>query len=329
MKEIRDISILGAGSWGCTIACHLFRKGYNIRLWDKREEILRISRTGRCQKIKDMPIPGEIRLEHELQSALTNSDLVVFALPSQAMREVCREVAAFVKNGLFLSLVKGIENNSLKRMSEVILDEIEGGEVAVLSGPSHAEEVCRNLPTACVVTGYNMNFAESIQNIFKSDRLRIYTNPDIIGVELAGALKNIIAIACGVSDGLGFGDNTKAALMTRGLAEMSRLGQAMGASLHTFSGLAGIGDLIATCTSSHSRNRNLGEALAHGKSLDEALEKLGMVAEGVPTTRSATQLGKKFSVELPITNEVHAILFEKKEPSRAVEALLSRGVSSE
>ena len=228
-----------------------------------------------------------------------------------------------------MSLVKGLEKGTLKRMSEVIGDEIKGAKVAVLSGPSHAEEVSQNIPAAVVVTSADMSLAESIQVVFGSERFRIYTNSDIIGVELAGALKNVIAIACGVSDGLGFGDNTKAALMTRGLAEISRLGTAMGACPATFAGLAGLGDLIATCASSHSRNRNLGEAIARGKSVEEALNELGMVAEGVPTAMSAVELGQRFSVELPITEEVYAILFRHKRPDKAVEDLLSREVATE
>jgi len=335
MKKIREITVLGAGSWGATIACHLFKKGYSIRLWDKADEIFRISETRHCQKLKELVIPDAVKLEASLSDALKGADLVVFALPSQIMREVCQKIRYLLsshgsnKTKYFVSLVKGLENGTLKRMSEVILDEIKGAKVAVLSGPSHAEEVSKNLPAAVVVTSSDMSLATSIQGIFGSDRLRIYTNSDIIGIELAGALKNVIAIACGVSDGFGFGDNTKAALMTRGLAEISRLGAAMGASPNTFAGLAGLGDLIATCTSSHSRNRNLGEVLARGKSLEEALKELGMVAEGVPTARSAVDLGKKFSVEIPITDEVYAILFKNKSPHQAVEDLLSREVSTE
>jgi glycerol-3-phosphate dehydrogenase (NAD(P)+) len=214
-------------------------------------------------------------------------------------------------------------------MSEVICDEIRGADIAVISGPSHAEEVCKQLPTAAVVAGNEEAFIKTVQEIFHSSYFRIYTNSDIIGVELAGALKNVIAIACGVSDGLGFGDNTKAALMTRGLAEIGRLGRPMGADPHTFAGLAGVGDLIATCTSLHSRNRNLGEALAKRKPLETALKELNMVAEGVPTTISAVELGKKFSVELPITGEVYAILFKNKSPGRAVKDLLSREAGTE
>ena len=328
MKEIKNIAILGAGSWGSTIACHLFKKGCAIRLWDKPDEISRISKSRHCQKIKELVIPGDIALETDLSDALKGADLAVFALPSQVMREVCGK-AALSKTRYFVSLVKGIENGTLKRMSEVIIDEIKGAKVAVLSGPSHAEEVFQGLPTAIVAASSDMSFSSSIQGIFRSDRFRVYTNSDIVGVELAGALKNVIAIACGVSDGLGFGDNTKAALMTRGLAEISRLGNAMGASPNTFAGLAGLGDLIATCASSYSRNRNLGDALAHGKSLREALEELGMVAEGVPTSRSAVELGKKFCVDLPISNEVYSILFKNKKPYQAVDDLLAREVSTE
>jgi len=325
MKKIREITVLGAGSWGSTIACHLFKKGYSILLWDKPDEISRISETRCCQKIKGLAIPKGIKLESGLSDAMKDADLVVFALPSQVLREVCRKV----RGQYFVSLVKGLEKGTLKRMSEVIGDEIKGAKVAVLSGPSHAEEVSQNIPAAVVVTSADMSLAAAIQGVFGSERFRIYTNSDIIGVELAGALKNVIAIACGVSDGLGFGDNTKAALMTRGLAEISRLGTAMGACPATFAGLAGLGDLIATCTSSHSRNRNLGEAIARGKSVEEALKELGMVAEGVPTAMSAVELGQRFSVELPITEEVYAILFRHKRPDKAVEDLLSRDVATE
>lgn len=329
MKNIKNITVLGAGSWGSTIACHLLKKGYSVRLWDKKEEILRISETGRCQKIKELLIPKDIGLKSELPDALEGCELAAFAVPSQVLREVSKNVSRYVKTKYFVSLVKGIENHTLKRMSEVICDEIKDACVAVISGPSHAEEVLRSLPTAAVVAGNEDAFIKTIQDIFRSPYFRLYTNSDIVGVELAGALKNVIAIACGVSDGLGFGDNTKAALMTRGLAEIGRLGRAMGANPHTFAGLAGIGDLIATCTSSHSRNRNLGEALAKGKRLEAALKELNMVAEGVPTTVSAVELEKKFSVELPITDEVYAILFKNKNPGRAVKDLLSREAGTE
>ena len=329
MKSIKEIAVLGAGSWGATIACHLFKKGYGLRLWDKPEEVRRIRKTGHCQKIKELLIPSGIKLSKSLEETLTGADLVVLAVPSQAMREVCRKVAVLTKGGYFVSLVKGIENGTLRRMSEVIFQEIKGAKVTVISGPSHAEEVFRGLPTAVVASSQDITLMKLVQNIFGQARFRVYLNPDLIGVEVAGSLKNIIAIACGVSDGLGLGDNTKAALMTRGLGEISRLGLAMGAKLSTFAGLAGVGDLIATCTSFHSRNRNLGEALARGKSLEEALKKLGMVAEGVPTAKSALKLGEKFGVELPITSEVYAILFRKKNTARAVEDLLSRRVTTE
>jgi glycerol-3-phosphate dehydrogenase (NAD(P)+) len=329
MKSIRTIAVLGAGSWGAVMACHLFKKGYDLRLWDKPEVVSRLRATRRCQKLKEVIIPRKIKLCLSLEEALAGADLIVMAIPSEAMRQVCRQISSFSKGVYFVSLVKGIENGSLRRMSEIIEQEIKGAKVAVISGPSHAEEVYQGLPAAVVASGNDLSLISLVQRLFSRERFRIYANTDLVGVEVAGALKNIMAIACGVSDGLGLGDNTKAALMTRGLAELTRLGVAMGGRLSTFAGLAGIGDLIATCTSSHSRNRNLGEALASGKSLKQALDDLGMVAEGVPTAKSAMALGKRFGIELPITKEVYAILFKGKSPSQAVKNLLSRVATTE
>jgi glycerol-3-phosphate dehydrogenase (NAD(P)+) len=319
------ISVVGAGGWGTTLAIHLCKKKYDVTLWENFPDYLKVLQAKR-ENIKFLPgisIPDEIEITSDIDSAVKEKDLIVLAVPSKYMRGVVERIKGFNKKTLFVSVAKGVEENTLLRMSEVIKDVLGEINIGVLSGPSHAEEVARDIPTTVVSAG-TIETAKKIQEVFMGMNLRVYTNTDVIGVELGGALKNIIAIACGISDGLGYGDNTKAALMTRGLAEISHLGIKMGAQPLTFAGLAGMGDMIVTCTSKHSRNRRVGEEIGKGKSLKEVLESMEMVAEGVFNTKSVMKLAEKFEVELPIARVVYEILWEDKKPFDAVGELMGR-----
>ncbi len=325
----KKIAVLGAGSWGSTLGVHLFRKGYEVRLWDLVPQVELIKEKQECLKIPGLIIPPEIEVTSRMEEALKGAQIVVVTLPSQVVRETIRKMKGLPLPSIIVSASKGIENETLMTMSEVILDVLREGPVVVLSGPSHAEEVCRRIPTTLVTSSSNEKKMKEVQRVFMTETLRIYTNPDVRGVELGGALKNIIAIAAGISDGLGFGDNTKAALLTRGLAEIARLGIARGAKPLTFAGLSGMGDLITTCISRYSRNRNLGEAIGQGKSLEKILLDIGMVVEGIPTTKSAHDLAKKYKVEMPITEEIYRVIFERKDPYRAVTDLMIREAKPE
>ena len=324
------IGILGAGGWGTALAVLLNSIGHNIHLWEYRKKTaLELSRTRENRDfLPGVNIPENIKITSDVEEAVTKKDLILFTLPSHTVRSVGEKVSNFqLDNSLIVSCSKGIENNTLLRMSQVILEAIPNfpiERIVVLSGPSHAEEVGRGIPTVVVAASTNPKSAKRVQDIFMCPTFRVYTSKDVIGVELGGALKNIIAIAAGISDGVGFGDNTKAALMTRGIVEITRLGTAMGANSLTFAGLSGIGDLIVTCTSRHSRNRYLGEQLGKGKSLREVLDSMVMVAEGVKTTQSANDLSKNYNVEMPITREVYKVLFEGKKPKKAVYDLMTR-----
>ncbi|MCX7884099.1 MAG: NAD(P)H-dependent glycerol-3-phosphate dehydrogenase [Caloramator sp.] len=321
------ISILGAGSWGSAIAVLLSKKGYDISMWDRNRELLNEINHSR-ENIRYLPgvlIPAGINTADNLLECICGSEIIVMAVPSHGIREVCTKLKGMVKKEqIFVSLAKGIENNSLKRMSEVIEEYFPENRIGVLSGPSHAEEVSRDIPTTVVASSADKHTAEYIQDIFITPKFRVYTNPDIIGVEIGGAVKNIIALAAGISDGLGYGDNTKAALMTRGIAEIARLGVALGAQPLTFAGLSGIGDLIVTCTSMHSRNRRAGILIGQGKTVKEAIEEVKMVVEGINTTKSTYELSNKVGVEMPITKELYNVLFENKNPKYAVSELMIR-----
>jgi glycerol-3-phosphate dehydrogenase (NAD(P)+) len=320
-----NISVIGAGGWGTAIAVHLSKKKYDVTLWENFPEYEKVLNQKR-ENIKFLPrvkIPEELQITSDIDSAVKKKELIVLAVPSKYLRSVLERIKGFDKNTLFVSVVKGIEEKSLLRMSEVVKDVLGDVKIGVLSGPSHAEEVARDIPTTVVSTG-TPEIAEKIQEVFMGRNLRVYTNTDIVGVELGGAFKNIIAIACGISDGLGYGDNTKAALMTRGLAEISHLGIKMGADPLTFAGLAGMGDMIATCTSKHSRNRKVGEEIGKGKKLKDVLESMEMVAEGVFNAKSVIKLADKFGVELPIAQVVYDILWEDKKPFDAVGELMGR-----
>jgi len=322
-----NIAVAGAGSWGTTIALHLFRQGHQITLWEKfpeKKERIEKDRENK-EYLPGFPIPREIKVTSDFSDLSSDLDLIVFAIPSQYLRPVAREACSHVPGAaIAVSVVKGIEYETLKRMSEVLTEELNRSSVVVLSGPSHAEEVVVELPTSVVVASPDEGKAVFVQKVFMSTRFRVYTNNDIIGVELGGAFKNIIAIANGICSGLGYGDNTMGALMARGIAEISRLGVAMGADPATFAGLSGVGDLITTCISKHSRNRLVGLELARGKGLEEILKEMIMVAEGVETTRAARKLAAIKGVDMPIAQEVYRVLFEGKDPRTAVDDLMLR-----
>lgn len=323
-----NIVILGDGGWGTTLAVLLSKKKYHVTLWGAFADYVSFLEKKRVNAkfLPGLKIPKDIEITHDLKSALRNKDLIIFAVPSQYMRQVVGRVKKHcdLQRPVFLSVSKGIEIGSNKRMSQIIQDELGSVKLAVLSGPTIACEVARGIPTVAVVASLNKSVRKKLQNIFMTDRFRIYTNEDVTGVELGGSLKNIIAIACGISDGLGFGTNTKAALLSRGLAEISRLGHAMGAKVKTFSGISGLGDLVTTCISPFSRNRFVGAQIGKGKILKEIVRNMQMVAEGVPTSKSAYALSLKYKVEMPITKEIYLVLYKNKSPLKALKDLMAR-----
>lgn len=322
------IAILGAGSWGAGLAIALTRNGHSVSIWSPFEEEARhLQETRRLpRKLPGIVLPDSIRIDHRLERVVRGAEAILVAVPSEFIRDTGERLADLLAPGaLLIACTKGIEAGTCHTMSEILEAVLPPGCAFVaLSGPSHAEEVSRDHPTAVVAASRDDEAARRTQTFFQQRTFRVYTNPDILGVELGGALKNVIAIATGVCDGLGYGDNARAALMTRGLAEISRLGIAMGASPETFSGLSGMGDLVVTCTSRHSRNRKLGELLAQGYDLAAAKEELGMVAEGVTTARAIDSLRERCGVEMPISAQIAALLFDGLEPKQAVNNLLSR-----
>jgi len=333
------ISILGAGGWGLAIGKVLLKNGHSVVFWTpsaKEAELLTKEREYK-DKLPGVELPAEFKYLTDMAKATENADMIVLAVPSQFMESTAKSLGECntpKKIPIAVNATKGIAESSLKTMSEVILSNVKwlsAEEVATLSGPTHAEEVARGVYSAIVAASKNEVCAKIVQEAFSNKTLRVYTSQDIMGVELCGSVKNIIAIAGGIVDGLetGVGDNTKAALITRGQAEIRRLGEALGASPRTFSGLAGIGDLIVTCMSHHSRNRFVGEQIGKGKTLDEVLANMKMVAEGVPTAHSTYELAKKKGVEMPIVNAVYEVLFKQKKPSDAIEALMSRELKAE
>ncbi|MEN3037913.1 MAG: NAD(P)H-dependent glycerol-3-phosphate dehydrogenase [Candidatus Kryptonium sp.] len=327
------VSVIGAGSWGTTLSLLLYDNGHNVKLWFRRSDYLEKVKSNRENflYLPGIKIPDEILLTSDLNEAVDETEIIVLAIPTQHLREILSgEEFKKCKDKIVVNVAKGVENKTLMRISEILFDVLKIAEnYCILSGPSHAEEVSRKMPTAVVVASSSKDVAKLVQSVFMNQYFRVYTTDDVIGVELGGALKNIIAIATGIADGIGFGDNTKAALMTRGIAEIVRLGVAMGAKFETFSGLSGIGDLIVTCTSKYSRNRFVGEQIGKGKKLDDILKSLVMVAEGVWTTISAVELAKKFEIEMPITNAVYDILFRGKDPVKATYELMTRSAKPE
>lgn len=321
------VSVIGAGSWGTALAILLEKNGHEVTLWSHREEEAKELAKSREHKSKlpGVQIPERIEITGNLESALQAKDVLVFAVPSVAVRSTAKKVAPYVKKGqLIVNVAKGIEETTLMTLTDIIEEEIPGAKGCVLSGPSHAEEVSRGLPTTCVVGAKDKETAEFLQNVFMSPVFRVYISPDILGIELGGALKNVIALAAGTADGLGYGDNTKAALITRGITEIARLGIAMGAKADTFYGLSGIGDLIVTCASKHSRNRKAGYLMGQGRSMQQAMDEVNMVVEGVYSAKAGLALSQKYKVEMPIIEQVNKVLFEGKAPAVAVKELMVR-----
>ena len=320
------IGIIGSGTWGTAIAVLLHNNGHQVTLWSAiPEEIEEIGRTHRHKNLPEVTLPEDITYTADLEEAMRDKRILVMAVPSVFVRSTARRMKPLCKDGqIVVDLAKGIEENSLKTMSEIIKEEIPQCEAAVLSGPSHAEEVSRGIPTTCVAGSRKRQVAEEIQSIFMSPFFRVYTSPDVRGIEVGAALKHVIALAAGIADGLGYGDNTKAALITRGIAEIARLGTAMGGKPQTFAGLSGIGDLIVTCASMHSRNRRAGILIGKGYTMDEAMKEVQMVVEGVYSAKAALALAKKYYLELPIVEQVNEVLFDNKPASEAVGDLMLR-----
>jgi len=328
-SKLSKVAVLGAGSWGTALSIVLADNGHDVCLWSyKKEQADKINQTNRNDQYLDIDLPSGIIAYSDLEDAAADAEAIVFVVPTKAIREVSKVLKSILKPGVTLiHASKGIEPITLKRVSEMISEEIPAyneDEIVVLSGPSHAEEVALRHPTTVTVAAKSQNSALLAQNLFNSDTFRVYTSNDVLGIELGGALKNIIALGAGISDGLGFGDNAKAALITRGLAEIARLGASLGASPISFLGLSGVGDLIVTCTSVHSRNWRAGNLLGQGHPLQEVLDQMGMVVEGVRTVKAANQFAEEQKVEMPITSGIYQILFENKAPKEVVIQLMTR-----
>jgi len=329
------VTVLGAGSWGTTLALVLLENGHDVNLWTYKPAQAELMRQKRENPdfLPGIDLPPQLDIMTDIEKASRNRDLIVAAVPSQFLRSVIEKIADLdLGETVICNVAKGVENNTLMTMSEVLLDVLKHEKkenIAILSGPSHAEEVCRKMPTAIVSAAYKMKAAKVVQNAFMTPYFRVYVNEDIRGVELGGAIKNIIAVGAGISDGAGFGDNTKAAIMTRGVYEITRLGVKMGAQPRTFAGLSGIGDLIVTCMSRHSRNRYVGEQIGKGRKLEEILKEMLMVAEGVASTKSVRDLSRKHRIEMPIVESVYEMLFENKDPHKATVELMTRDAKGE
>ena len=329
------IAVLGAGSWGTTLAFVLSTNAHDVTLWTYREDQANLIRERRENPsfLPGVSIPESIHIETDIKGAVSDCSMIVCAVPAQFLRSAISPLAEIDwSQRILVNVAKGIENSSLMTMSEVLVDVLKSAmkkNVVTVSGPSHAEEVSRKSPSAVVSASVGIDAAKQVQSAFMTPYLRVYVSEDIRGVELGGALKNVIAVGAGISDGSGFGDNTKAAIMTRGIVEITRLGVAMNAQPKTFWGLSGIGDLIVTCMSRHSRNRYVGEQVGKGRPLSEVLKDMVMVAEGIATTKSAYDLAQRYRVDMPITKEVHQVLFEGKDPFKATNDLMTRDAKEE
>lgn len=326
---MKKAAVLGAGSWGTALSIVLADNGHAVKLWSYRpEQVEEINKTRRNEHYLDIMLPDGIQAFADLQETVRDVEAIVIVVPAKAIREVARALDGIILDNItIIHATKGIEPVTLKRVSEMIAEELPSypyEDIVVLSGPSHAEEVALRHPTTVTVASKNIERSIHAQDLFNSDTFRVYTSQDVLGIELGGALKNIIALGAGISDGLGFGDNAKAALITRGLAEITRLGTSMGANPISFLGLSGVGDLIVTCTSVHSRNWRTGNLLGKGHKLDDILDEMGMVVEGVRTVKAAYQIAKKQKVDMPITTGIYEILFENKKPREIVSELMNR-----
>ena len=326
------IGIIGAGSWGIALGILLANNNHQVSLYSAFEKEVKTLRTYReaKDKLPGIKIPLSISIHNDLEKVIKENDICVLAVPSIYMRQIAKQIAPFYKEGqIMINVAKGIEDDTLLTQSQITKQELPKAFVAVLSGPSHAEEVSRQLPTTIVVGAESREVAEKIQDIFANQVFRVYTSSDIFGIELGGSLKNVIALAAGIADGLGYGDNTKAALITRGIKEIASLGEAAGGKKESFYGLTGLGDLIVTCASVHSRNRKAGYLIEQGYTLEEAIQEVNMVVEGVHSVRAALQLASKYNVEMPIVEEIYKILFENKGADEAVLDLMLRDKKAE
>ena len=322
-----DYSVIGAGSWGTALARVLAKNGHQVTVWSIMEDEIAMlkEKHEHESKLPGVKLPESIYYTTDLKEAVENKEMLVLAVPSPFTRSTAKSMAPFVKEGqLIVNVAKGIEDVTYMTLTDIIEEEIPGAVAAVLSGPSHAEEVGKDMPTTLVAGAAKKETAEYIQNAFMCDFIRVYTSPDVLGIELGGALKNVVALAAGIADGLGCGDNTKAALITRGIAEIARLGIAMGGKVESFTGLTGIGDLIVTCSSMHSRNRKAGMLIGQGYTMEAAMDEVKMVVEGVYSAKAAAGLSKKYQVSMPIVQEVNDILFGGKAASEAVKDLMFR-----
>lgn len=321
------VGVIGAGSWGTALAVLLHKNGHEVTVWSKFQAEIDMLNTEREHKDKlaGVKLPEDMIFTTDLESSIKGMDLLVLAVPSPFTRSTSKLMSEYVeKDQIIVNVAKGIEENTVMTLSEIIEEEIPQSVVAVLCGPSHAEEVGRGIPTTVVVGSKKKSTAEFIRSLFMNEVFRVYISPDVLGMELGGSLKNVVALAAGIADGLGYGDNTKAALITRGITEISRLGVAMGGHAETFAGLTGIGDLIVTCASMHSRNRRAGMLIGQGKTMQEAMDEVKMVVEGVYSAKAAMQLAEKYDVQLPIIEQVNLVLFEGKSADEAVKDLMVR-----
>ena len=321
------IGILGAGSWGTALAILLHDNGHDVTVWSIHEEEVETLNTTRRheRKLPGVEIPEGIVFTTDMKETMSDKDVCVLAVPSPFIRSTCQKMKQYVRAGqIIVNVAKGIEEYTLYTLTDIIEEELPYADACVLSGPSHAEEVSRRLPTTCVVSSRTRKTAEYLRSVFVSPVFRVYISPDMLGIELGGALKNVIALAAGTADGLGYGDNTKAALITRGIAEIARLGIKMGGKPETFYGLTGIGDLIVTCASVHSRNRKAGYLMGQGYTMEEAMKEVQMVVEGVYSAKAALELSRKYQVEMPIVEQINKVLFENKNAEEAVKELMLR-----
>ena len=320
------IGVIGAGTGGTALSLLLCKNGCEVTVWSAiEEEITEMKEKRRHKNLPEVVLPEELRLTADLKEAMAEKDILVLAVPSVYIRATAARMKEFIRYGqIVINVSKGIEESSLKTMSQVIEEELPEAEVAVLSGPSHAEEVSRGIPTTCVAGAHRKKVADYIQSVFMSPVFRVYTSPDMLGIEVGAALKNVIALAAGIADGLGYGDNTKAALITRGIAELTRLGVRMGGKEQTFVGLSGIGDLIVTCASMHSRNRRAGILIGKGYTMEEAMNEVQMVVEGVYSAKAGMKLAEAYGIDMPIVEQVNQVLFDGKPAKEAVNDLMLR-----
>jgi len=326
------VAFLGGGSFGSALSIMLAKKGNIVNIWDRKISVINDINIKR-ENIKYLPsvtVPAGVTAFTDIKKVITDSKIIVLAVPSHAIREICKMIVPHLKQDqIVVSIAKGIEEGSSKRISQVIEEEIPNNPIVILSGPSHAEEVALDIPTTVVVTSKKMEYAKIVQDEFMTSKFRVYTNEDIIGVEIGGAVKNIIALAAGVSDGIGYGDNAKAALMTRGMSEIIKIGTRLGGRIETFYGLTGMGDLIVTCTSMHSRNRRAGILIGKGVPMEKACAEIGMVVEGIKAVRAFYELKEKEQISMPITDVLYKVLFEGKDPKYGVYELMSRNKKDE